>query len=63
MLNAGEQCVGDARLPAQRRVFQDQHAALGFFRGDQAARLHDQRFHVVKVPDRRPTARHRLVAE
>ena len=33
-LQAGVQRLGDAGLAAQRRVFQDQHAAHGFFSGD-----------------------------
>jgi hypothetical protein len=62
-LDAGKQRIGDPRLPAQRRVFQDQHAALGLFGGDQAARFHDQGFDVVEMPDRRRAARYRLVAK
>ena len=51
------------RLAVQCRVFQDQHPALGFLGGDQAAGFHDQRLDVVKVPDVRPTSCHRFLGD
>ena len=60
-LDPGKQRVGGAGFAAQRRIFQDQHAALGLLGGDQTAGFHDQRFHVAEMPDRGLAARRRLV--
>ncbi len=57
-LHAGEQRVGHRGMPAQARVLQDQHAALGLLRGDQAAGLHQVGAHdVVVVPKHRDSGR------
>ena len=60
-LDAGVERVGDAQLAANAGIFQNEHAALGFFGGDQAARFQNQRLHVVVMPDRGHAAGHRLV--
>ncbi len=62
-LHAGEQRVGGLRLAAQRRVLQDQHAAVGLLGGDQRARFHHQPLDVVEMPDHRRAARHRLLGD
>jgi hypothetical protein len=62
-LDAGKHRVGGARFAGQRRVFKDQHAALGFLRADQAAGFHHQGFDGVVVPDHGFAARHRLLGD
>ena len=59
-LQAGVERLGDARLAAQRRVFQHQHPALRLFRGDQFAGFGDQRLGVLEMPDRRHALGDRL---
>jgi hypothetical protein len=53
-LDAGKQRGRDLRLPAQPRIFQDQHPPLGFLGGDQLARLGHVVADHVELPKMRP---------
>ena len=63
-LDTGEQRVGGARFcraePGFSRISTRRLASSA---ADQAAGFHDQRFHVVVVPDHGRAARHRLVGD
>ncbi len=59
-LDPGIERVGDRGLVGQAGVLQHQHAALGFFGGDEVAGLEQQRTHIGEAPMRRLHRRHRL---
>ena len=54
-LQTGVQAGRDQRLPAQRRVLEDQHATDRFLGTDQRAGLRQVRMHVRPAPERRHT--------
>ena len=56
-LQSGEQRIADESGAAQRRIFQAQHAALGFLLGDQVAGADELRPHLGIAPMRRHAGR------
>ena len=59
-LQAGIERLRDARLAAQHRILQHQHAARRLLGGDDGAGFGDERLDVLEAPDRRRADRLRL---
>ena len=55
-LDAGIEVGRDLRLAAQARILEDEHATLGFFRGDEAAGLDHRLANVGEATTGRLTA-------